>query len=96
MINLKEIADRDRNCLIGQKSFIHTSQSRARISKIPVHDNMTQIVKIHILTDHEEIGNLHFILKIIFHCIPIKKKMHFLKTCSVIYESIAYCLTKFC
>ena len=57
--------DRDRNCLIEQKQFIHTSQSRARIRKLPVHDHMTHVVKIDILTGHEEMGNLHFIQKII-------------------------------
>ena len=34
---------------------------------------MTHVVKIDILTGHEEKGNLHFILKIIFHCIFIEK-----------------------
>ena len=57
---------------------------------------MTQVVKIDILTGHEEKGNLHFILMIIFHCIFIEKNMHFLKTCTIYFESIAYCLTKFC
>ena len=72
-INFKTISDRDRNCLIGQKYFIHTSQSRARIRKLPVHDHMTHMVKIDILTGHAEIGNIQFILKIIFHCIFIEK-----------------------
>ena len=63
---------------------------------ITVHDHMTHVVKIDIITRHEEKGNLHFILKIIFHCIFIEKNMHFLKTYTVNYESIAYCLTKFC
>ena len=71
-INFKTISDRDRNCLIGQKLFIRASQSRARIRKLPVHDHMTHVVKIEILTGHEEKGNLHFILKIIFHCILSK------------------------
>ena len=65
-INFKTISERDRNCLIGQKLFIHTSKSRARIRKLPVHDHMTHVVKIDIITGHEEKGNLHFILKIIF------------------------------
>ena len=49
------------------------SQSRARIRKLPVHDHMTHMVKTDILTGHKEKGNLHFILKIIFHCIFIGK-----------------------
>ena len=79
MINFQKISDRDRNCLIGQKKFIHTSQSRARIRKLPVYDHMTHVVKIDILTGHEEKGNLHFILKIIFHCIFIGKPCIFSK-----------------
>ena len=48
------------------------SHSRARIRKLPDHDHMTHVVKIDILTGHEEKGNLDFILKIIFHCIFIE------------------------
>ena len=66
MINFKKISGRDQNCLIGQKQFIHTSQLRARIRKLPVHDHMTHVVKIDILSGHKGKGNLHFILKIIF------------------------------
>ena len=58
------------------------SQARARIRKLSVHDLMTHVVKIDILTGQEEIGTLHFIQKIIFHCISIEKSMHFLKTCT--------------
>ena len=36
--------------------------SRARIRKIPVHVHMTHVVKIDIITGHEERCNLHFIL----------------------------------
>ena len=79
MINLKTVSDRDRNCLIGQRLFIHTSQSRARIRKLPVHDHMTHVVKIDTLTGHEETGNLRFVLKIIFHCIFIGKPCIFSK-----------------
>ena len=50
------------------------SQSRARIRKLLVHDHMAYVDIIDILTEHEEIGNLHFILKIIIHCIFIEKK----------------------
>ena len=34
---------------------------------------MIHVVKIDILTGHEEMGNLHLILKIIFHSIFIEK-----------------------
>ena len=34
---------------------------------------MTHVIKIDILTGHEEMGNLHVILKIIFHSIFIEK-----------------------
>ena len=54
---------------------------------IPVHDHMTHVVKINVPTGHEEISNLHFILNFIFHCTFIEKTMHFLKTCTVNYES---------
>ena len=50
--------------------------------KLSVHDHMIHIVKMDIPTGHEEIGNLHYGLKIIFHCIFIEKHMHFLKTCT--------------
>ena len=33
------------------------SQSHARIRKLPVHDHMTHVVKIDILTGHKEKGN---------------------------------------
>ena len=48
------------------------SQLCAQIRKLPVHDQMTHIVKIDILSGHEEMGYLHFILKIIFNSIFIK------------------------
>ena len=75
---------------------MHTSQSRARIRKLHVYDHMTHVVKINILTGHEETGNLHFILKIIFSLHIYRKTMHFLKTCTIYFESIAYCLTECC
>ena len=53
---------------------MHTSRSRALIGKLPVHDFMTYVVEIDIFTGREEIGNLHFILNIIFLCIFIEKK----------------------
>ena len=93
MINFKTISDRDRNYLIGEKLFIHTSQSRARMRKLPVNDHMTHVVKIDILTGHEVKGN--FILKIIFHCIYIEKPCIFLKLVQIHFENVAYCLTKF-
>ena len=83
---------------------MHSPQLRARIRKLSVHDHMTHVIKIDILTGHEEPDCLQFILKIIFNCEVIKKQnktkqkknMHFLKTCIVNYESKEYCLTKFC
>ena len=53
------------------------------------------MVRIDILIGHEQIGNLHFDMKIIFHCIFIGKTMHFLKASTVNYGSKVYC-TKFC
>ena len=55
------------------------SQLHARIRKLPVHDHKTHMVKIDILIGHEGKGNLHFILKIIFHCIFIEKPCSFSK-----------------
>ena len=55
------------------------SQSPVGIRKLPVHDYMTHVIKIDILTGHEEIGDLHFILKIIFLCIFIEKPCIFSK-----------------
>ena len=69
MINLKkswtaiEIASLDKYNL-----FIRQNRMREK-GKIPVHDHITHVVKIDILTGHEEKGNLHFILKINFQCI---------------------------
>ena len=73
------IAEFGRNWLIGQKCFIRTSQSRARIGKLSVHDHMTHVVEIDILTGNDEIGNLHFNLKIIYHFILIKNTCIFSK-----------------
>ena len=64
------------------KYFIHTPQPRARIRKLPLHDYVTHVVKIDILTGHEEIANMYFILKIIFRCIFIRKKTKKKKTVS--------------
>ena len=85
----------NRNCLIGQKiiySYVTITYTNKKITCIQSHD----VVKIDILTGHVEIGYLLFILKIILNCILIKKNMRFFKYSTVIYESIAYCLTKFC
>ena len=57
---------------------------------------MTHVVEIDILTGHEETGNLHFILKDYFSLHVYWKTMFFLKTCTIYFESIADCLTKFC
>ena len=66
MINLKNITDHDRNCLIGQRK-IHTSQLCARIRKLLVHDHIKHVVKIDI------IGNLFFILSSIVNFEFIEK-----------------------
>ena len=51
---------------------------------------MTHVVKIDILTGYEETGNLHFILKPFYFLLQIyRKTMHFLKTCTIYFESIA-------
>ena len=52
---------------------------------------MTHVVKIDILTGYKENGNLHFILKIIFHCIFIGKPYIFSKLLQyiLIVEQIA-------
>ena len=57
---------------------------------------MTHVVKIDILTGHEEKGSLHFILKNIFSLHSYRKPVHFLETFTIYFESKAYCLTKFC
>ena len=54
---------------------------------------MTHVVKIDILTGHVKKGSLHFILNIFFIAC-LSKTMHFLRTCTVYYESIVYRLTK--
>ena len=79
IINLKnkpwtaiKIAPLDENNL-----FIIMSPSHAGIRKIPVHDHMTHMVKVDILTGHEGIINLHFVLKFIFYCIFIAKSCIF-------------------
>ena len=56
---------------------IFMSQSRAWIRKLAVHDHMTHVVKVDILTGYEEKGDLPFILKTIFHCIFIEKQSIF-------------------
>ena len=47
--------------------------------KLTVQDHMANVVKIDILTGHEDIGNLHFDLKIIFNCIFFEKQCIFSK-----------------
>ena len=83
MINLKNLGPRLK-LPHWTKKFIHTSQSRARIRKLPVHDHMIHVVKIDTLIGHEETGNLYFTLKIIFHCIFIGKPCIFLKPVQLI------------
>ena len=67
MINLKKSLTAIEIASLDKKEFIHMSQSRARIRKLHVHDHMTLVVKIDILTGCYEKDNLHFILKIIFY-----------------------------
>ena len=74
--------------------LVYTSQSRARIRKLPVHDHMTHVVRIGILTGHEEIGNLHSEDYFSLHI--YRKTIQFLNTYTIYFESIAYCLTKVC
>ena len=64
--------------------------------KIRVHNHVTHVVKIDILTGHEKVGNLHFILKIIFSLHIYRKTVYYLKTSVVNYKNIACYLTKFC
>ena len=65
MINFKisrtaiEIASLDKNNLFLRHNH--------------VHDHMIHVIEIHIVTGHEEMGNLHFILKVIFHYVFIEK-----------------------
>ena len=44
-----------------------------------VYNHMAHVVKIDILTCHEKIDNLHFILNITFHCMFIDKSCIFSK-----------------
>ena len=53
------------------------SPSRARMRKLTAHDRLTNVVRIDILTGHEEIGNLHFDPKTMFHGIFIEKNYAF-------------------
>ena len=65
---------------------MHTTHSRARIGELPVHDHMTNVVKIDILTGHEKKGNLHYILKIIFNAYFIEKPCIFSKLVQLIMK----------
>ena len=64
--------------------------------KLPVYVHMTHVVKIDIITGHEEKSNMHFIFWIIFFIAYLSKNHAVLKKITVNYESITYCLTKFC
>ena len=58
-----------------------------------LQDHMTYVVKTDIFTGHEEI----FISSEDYFSLYIcRKTMHFLKLCTVSYESITYCQRKFC
>ena len=68
-----EIASLDKNNLFICHNHVQNNR------KLPVHDHMTHVVIIDILTGHEKKGNLHFILRIIFYCIFIEKTCIFSK-----------------
>ena len=68
------------------KVIIHTSQSRARIRKLPVHDHMTHVVKIDIITGREEKGGFTFYSEDYSSLHIYRKTMHFLKTCKFILK----------
>ena len=57
---------------------------------------MSQVVKIDIPTGHEEKLVICILIYRLFFIAYLSKPMHFLKTCTVNYESIAYRETKFC
>ena len=57
---------------------------------------MTQVIKIDIITGHEEMGKFAFYSVDYISFNIYRKTMHVLKNCINNYESIAYCLTKFC
>ena len=56
---------------------------------------MTYVVKFDILSGHEEIENLHFILKIIFHCVFIEKHCIFSKLLQLIMKVLHIVLRNF-
>ena len=67
---LKKIEDSDRNCHTGQKKIFIRHNHEHEYENYLMY--MTHEIKIDIFTGHEKIGNLHYFLKIIFHCILIK------------------------
>ena len=77
MINVKksrtaiEIASLDKSDLFMRHNHVN------EIRKLPVHDHVTHVVKIDILTGHEETGNLHFYLEDYFSLHIYRKTMHF-------------------
>ena len=78
MIKVIKISDRDQNLPHWTKivySYITITCTNKK--KSPVHVHMTHMVKMDIITGHEENGNLHFTLQIIFHCIFIEKPCSF-------------------
>ena len=62
------------------------SLSRTGIRKLLVHDHVSHMVKIDNLTGHEERVNLHFILKINFHCTFMEKPCIFSKVVQLIMK----------
>ena len=57
---------------------------------------MTHVVKIGILTGHEEKRQFTFYSEDYFTLHIYRKTMQLLKICTINFESTAYCLTKFC
>ena len=79
MINLKESRTALEIALLDKDNLFIRHKSREQMRELTLHDHMTHVVEIDILTGHEEIGSLHFNLKIILHCIFIEKPCIFSK-----------------
>ena len=78
-----------KNNILGLTGHLERGGGREFLGVLYLY--MTHVVKIDILTGYKENGNLHFILKIIFHCIFIGKPYIFSKLLQyiLIVEQIA-------